>query len=116
MRIKNGGLLENPHAHSIMRELACEAASVAKACGIVLPFQDTEGEVEKVARQSSDNLSSMLQDVLRGAPTEVDAINGMIVQLGEKNNVPIPVNRIIRLLVNGLSVRGNIYGLSTGGV
>jgi 2-dehydropantoate 2-reductase len=116
LRIKNGGLLENPHVHSIMVELASEAASVAKACGIMLPFLDPEGAVEKVARQSADNLSSMLQDVLRGAPTEVDAINGMIVRLGEKNNVSVPVNRVIWLLINGLSVRGNIYRLSTGGV
>ncbi len=116
LRIKNGGLLENSHVHNVMGELASEAASVAKACGIVLPFPDPESAVEKVARQSADNMSSMLQDVLRGAPTEVDAINGMIVRLGEKNNVSVPVNRVIWSLVNSLSVHGNIYRLSTGGV
>ena len=58
----------------------------------------------------------MLQDILRGAQTEVDAINGMIVQLGVKKNVPVPINRAIWLLVKALSVRGKIYSLPVGGV
>ena len=50
----------------------------------------------------------MLQDVLRGAPTEVDVINGAIVRCGEKMNVATPVNRVILALVKALTVRGKI--------
>jgi 2-dehydropantoate 2-reductase len=45
----------------------------------------------------------MLQDVLRGAPTEVDAINGAIVLKGEENKVSTPVNQVIWSLVKALS-------------
>jgi 2-dehydropantoate 2-reductase len=108
LRVKNGGLLENSSSCVLMGELAGEAALVAKACGIELPFQDPVSEVDAVARNSADNISSMLQDIRRGAQTEVDAINGMIVRLGEEKGVPVPVNRTIWHLVSALSVRGMI--------
>jgi 2-dehydropantoate 2-reductase len=109
LRMKNGELLNNPNACDLMRVLSGEAASVAEAFGIVLPFRDPGSAAEEVARQSTDNMSSMLQDILRGARTEVDAINGRIVQLGEKKNVPVSANRTIWLLVKALSVRDKIY-------
>jgi 2-dehydropantoate 2-reductase len=37
----------------------------------------------------------MLRDVLRGAPTEVDAINGAIVRTGDEKKVPVPCNRVV---------------------
>jgi 2-dehydropantoate 2-reductase len=41
----------------------------------------------------------MFQDVLRGAPTEIDAICGAIVAVGEKHGVSTPVNRTLWLLL-----------------
>ncbi len=41
----------------------------------------------------------MLQDVLRGAPTEIDAINGAVVREGARLGVPTPANEtLLRLL------------------
>jgi 2-dehydropantoate 2-reductase len=45
----------------------------------------------------------MLQDVLRGAPTEIDAICGVIVRAGEERGVPTPVNRVMWHLVKALA-------------
>jgi 2-dehydropantoate 2-reductase len=44
----------------------------------------------------------MLQDVLRNAPTEIDAINGAIVQTGEETGVPTPIHRTLWQLVRSL--------------
>jgi 2-dehydropantoate 2-reductase len=41
----------------------------------------------------------MLQDVLRGAQTEVEAINGAVVREGVRVGVPTPVNEELRRLV-----------------
>ena len=52
----------------------------------------------------------MLQDVQRGAPTEIDAICGAIVKTGEKMGVPVPVNRTFWKLVrstNGDNEKGS---------
>jgi 2-dehydropantoate 2-reductase len=58
-----------------------------------LPFGDAVAAVEQVARETAGNHSSMLQDVRRGAQTEIDAISGAVVHAGEKMGVPVPVNR-----------------------
>ncbi len=108
LRVKNGELLANPPARMLMGELASEGALVARALGVELPFSEPELAVEDVAQRTSENISSMLQDVLREAPTEVDAINGAVIRAGERKGVPTPVNQVIWSLVKALPVRGNI--------
>ena len=43
---------------------------------------------------------SMLQDVKKGKPCEVDAINGVVCDWGKKKSVPTPVNDRIRSLIH----------------
>jgi 2-dehydropantoate 2-reductase len=111
LRVRNGDLLGNPPARIMMKRLAEEAARVAEAHGIELPFNDPEKVVEEAAKRSADNRSSMLQDLLRGSETEVEAINGVIVRLGEKYHLPVDFNRALWLLVKAISVRGNILDM-----
>jgi 2-dehydropantoate 2-reductase len=108
LRIHNGELLENPFSRELMKELACETAILAKTLGVILPFPDPESATVEVAKQTEKNQSSMLQDVLRGAPTEIDAINGAIVRLAEENNREVPFNKMIWSLVKAFPVRGKI--------
>jgi 2-dehydropantoate 2-reductase len=102
LRLKNGHLLERGEARRLLGELARETASVAWALGVELPFDDPQAAVEQVIRQTASNSSSMLQDVLRGSRTEVDAINGAVIALGQANGVPTPVNRVVWSLVRAL--------------
>ena len=92
LRVPNGKLLELPHAREIMKSLAEETAQVAKAANIPLPFSDPIAAAEDVARRTAANHSSMLQDVLRGAPTEIDAICGAVVHMGQKYAVQTTLN------------------------
>jgi len=108
LRVKNGDLLTIPPARALMGELAGEAARVAEALAVTLPFLDIVGAVEEVAQRTAENVSSMLQDILRGAPTEVEAINGAIVRMGAQKGVPAPVNRTICSLMKALPVRDKI--------
>jgi 2-dehydropantoate 2-reductase len=97
--IPNGALLELPSARALLSSVAREAASVAVAQGMRLPYPDPLVAVEAIARQTAGNHSSMLQDLRRGAPTEIDAITGAIVQAGEQLGVSTPVNRCLWQLV-----------------
>lgn len=92
LRVPNGELLELPSAREMMGSLALETAHVAQAEGIHLPFPDAVAAAEDVARRTAANHSSMLQDVLRGAPTEIDAICGAVVEAGIEHDVDTPVN------------------------
>lgn len=108
LRVKNGELLERPSALEVIGKLARETAAVAKTLGVKLPFKDPERAAIEVVQRTAENLSSMLQDILRGAPTEIDAINGAIVHLAEKNNLQVPVNRTVWSIIKAIPVRGNI--------
>jgi 2-dehydropantoate 2-reductase len=44
----------------------------------------------------------MLQDAIRGSPTEIDTINGAVVREGQRLGVPTPVNRLLSALVRAL--------------
>jgi 2-dehydropantoate 2-reductase len=102
LRVSNGELLQKPATRSLMSAAAREAAAVAAAQGICLPYLDPVEAVESVAAKTALNLSSMLQDILRGSPTEIDAISGAIVRAGETAGLHVPVNRTLWELVKSL--------------
>jgi 2-dehydropantoate 2-reductase len=102
LTVTNGELLARSHARSLLQAAVREAASVAIAQGIRLPYPDPVVATEAIARRTAANRSSMLQDVLRGAPTEIDAICGAIVQAGEHTGVPTPIIRTLWQLVKSL--------------
>jgi 2-dehydropantoate 2-reductase len=102
LRVPNGELLERPTARELMAAAAWETAHVAAAQGIRLPFDDPAAAAEAVAERTAANRSSMFQDIRRGAPTEIDAINGAIVRAGERFLVATPTNRVLWQLVKAL--------------
>lgn len=99
LEVCNGKLLEVEAAHELLKMAAREAAAVAMAQGIQLPYADPVVAAETIARRTAENRSSMLQDVLRGAPTEIDAINGAIVETGKHYGINTPVNFTLWKLV-----------------
>jgi 2-dehydropantoate 2-reductase len=109
LRVRNGELLERADASDLMERAALECASVAQSKGIKLPFSDPVAQVREVALKTSNNRSSMLQDILRGAPTECEAINGAVVREGSRLNVATPVNDVLRRLVCAVSQENRSY-------
>lgn len=103
LRVPNGELLKRPAARTLMGALAEETAAVALAQRVRLPFSDAPAAAESVARKTAANHSSMLQDVRRGAPTEIDAICGAVARAGERHGVSTPVNRVCWQLVRALA-------------
>ena len=93
LQIPNGELLSHPKARRMMGALARETAEVAEAEKVHLPFNDPVLAAEEVARKTAKNLSSMFQDVRRGAPTEIDAICGAIMKRGAKHGIRTPYNK-----------------------
>ncbi len=92
LRVPNGKLLEIPSARDMLKALAQETAQVSAAEDVQLPFPDPIAAAEDVANTTAANHSSMLQDVMRGAPTEIDAMCGAVVSLGQRHNIDTPVN------------------------
>jgi 2-dehydropantoate 2-reductase len=82
-------------------DLIAEGEAVAAKMGITL-HGDPRTLVQKGANAPGKHRASMLQDVLAKRPTEVDFMNGAIVQWGEKTGVPTPLNRALWALIKGL--------------
>ena len=102
LRVPNGELLRRPDAKELMERAALECAQVGRAKGIALPFADPAARVREVAERTAINKSSMLQDILRGARTEIDAINGAVARAGARVGVSTPVNETLARLVRAL--------------
>jgi 2-dehydropantoate 2-reductase len=98
-RLKNGRLPELEGTRLVMEEAVKEAAAVAKAKNIKLPYNDPVGRVIEVCRSTGGNIASMLQDVLKTKLTEIDFINGAIVREGRALGIPTPVNLTLTSLV-----------------
>ena len=64
---------------------------------------EAESLVLDVCQKTKDNTSSMLQDVLKGRQTEIDYINGKVVELGKRHGVKVEANEILTTLVRALS-------------
>ncbi len=91
-RKPNGQLISLPEARSTMLDAAAEVARVAAARGTDLgPY--VEDRVLLAAERTAENVNSMLQDVLRGVPTEIESLTGAFVQEAERLGVPVPVNQ-----------------------
>jgi 2-dehydropantoate 2-reductase len=98
-RIKNGQILDFPETLEISRLAVLEAAEVARRKGITFD-EDPVAFTREVARKTGANRSSMLQDVVRQRPTEIECLNGAIVREGRALGLSVPVNTVLAGLVS----------------
>jgi 2-dehydropantoate 2-reductase len=85
----------------LFNDLIVEGEAVAKKIGIEL-HGDPRNLVQKGAEAPGKHRASMLQDVMAKRQTEVDFMNGAIVEWGKKVGVPTPLNQALWALIKGL--------------
>ncbi|WP_433629042.1 ketopantoate reductase family protein [Halomicrococcus sp. NG-SE-24] len=95
----DNGALRSGTAREVAADAARETARVARAEGIDLSDDEAVAAVETVADATAANASSMRQDVDVGRRTEVDAINGYVVERASGHEVAVPVNRTLARLI-----------------
>lgn len=91
-RVPNGMLPQNPDAVRDMAALVVEGVAVAQKVGVPLNYGEMWGTVLETCRATAENKSSMLADVEAGRPTEIEAINGSIIRIGEIYGIDTPTN------------------------
>lgn len=85
----------------LSNDLIAEGERVAHALGIEL-HGDPRVLVQKGANAPGKHRASMLQDILAKRRTEVDFMNGALVEWGRKTSVPTPLNQVLWDLIKGL--------------
>jgi 2-dehydropantoate 2-reductase len=86
---------------ALFNDLIAEGEAVAKKLGIKL-HGDPRELVKKGANAPGKHRASMLQDVLARRQTEVDFMNGAIVEAGKKTGIPTPLNQAMWQLIKGI--------------
>ncbi|MDO6444034.1 2-dehydropantoate 2-reductase [Marinobacter sp. 2_MG-2023] len=99
----NGDILGSPLYQQNVDGLCSEISLLlqAETSEAVEPLVLRE-RIEKVARNTAGNTSSMRADVIAGRKTEIDFINGYLVQCGERHGIATPVNQMLTDRVKGL--------------
>ena len=85
--------------HAVVREVV----AVGVAEGVALKSDLVDFVDQLIPRY--ENRSSMLQDLTRGNRTEIDFINGKVVELGKRHGIPTPANDCLTQLIRFLEVR-----------
>ena len=96
---KNGYLLENPILEKIVERVCRESTNIANAYGINLSYENMIKKTKEVIRNTSDNYSSMLQSFKKGKKTEIDSINGKLVDVGKRHDIDTTMNEILTYIV-----------------
>ena len=109
LEVSYGLLGENENTRKIMEIIVNEVFSVMHAMGYGTHWNNSKSYLEdfygKLLPSTYDHESSMLQDLRAGKMTEIEAINGVIVLEGEKRNILVPGNSMIRNLLQFLQGR-----------
>jgi len=92
--VVNGRVADEPY-RTEAEALLLEALAVARNVGFPFDRAEVEADLARVVRATAENRSSMLQDLDRGRPTEIDAISGEILRQGRAHGLELPATRAV---------------------
>jgi 2-dehydropantoate 2-reductase len=99
-RIPNDAVATVPEAARLSELAVREVVAVATAAGVELPWADPVAATHAIYLANGPaHLSSMTVDVLRERRTEVDVLNGAVVEYGRQLGIPTPVNDALTLAI-----------------
>ncbi len=103
LEVPYGKLAEISYTRTLMDNIIEEIFAVLQAHGQETLWPDAavyrQAFYEQMVPTTALHHASMLQDIQRGRKTEIDALNGAVVKLGENYGVDTPVNKVIVALL-----------------
>ncbi|OJJ96395.1 hypothetical protein ASPACDRAFT_54728 [Aspergillus aculeatus ATCC 16872] len=112
LNVRNGALLDNLEVLPLQRQLLQEVSRVFQRLPALrdrpdaqqqFAFPSLEASLISVIQQTASNSSSMREDLRKGRATEIEFINGWVVQQGEALGVGCSANRMLRQLIRAKS-------------
>jgi 2-dehydropantoate 2-reductase len=98
-RLKCGDFINQPSSFELIKGLVDEIVAVANNEGVILNPEEAYEYVLTLGKQAPDHLPSPLMDVLNRRKTEIDCLNGAIVEKAKQWGIEVPYNTVIYHLV-----------------
>lgn len=122
--LTNGSLHRSGPGHRLVQQVVKETSQILTAYlhNLTAPhpapadtirlfsYESLVHRVWSVVAATKDNVSSMANDVKNGRMTEIDYINGYLIELGHRLGVPVPTNRMLLQMVK---FKAEVGGLNT---
>lgn len=103
-----GQLTESQYTLEIMDNIIDEIFEVIRASPYETLWQTPDEYRDifysKLVPDTYNHYSSTHQDIKRKIPTEIDSLNGKVIQLGERYNVDVATNRLIYNLIKAIEI------------
>ncbi len=103
LEVNYGTLGDIPETRELMKAIVEEVFSVAQNQNIPLFWKSASEYLrhfyDNLLPPTREHYPSMLQDIQKGKRTEIDALNGAIVNLAKEANITTPVNAVITKLI-----------------
>lgn len=104
--VNYGKLTENEYSKDLMNSIIDEIFEVIKESGYSTlwntPNEYKDLFYSKLVPDTYEHFSSTHQDIQRKIKTEIDSLNGKVIELGERNNVDVTTNKIIYNLIKSI--------------
>lgn len=97
-QIRNGELIDNPHYQSLMVGLFHETCRILK----IERKDELLENIMAICKNTSNNKSSMRMDIENGKETEIDAINGYVLKLAQKQGIEVPYTSFVYEAIKGM--------------
>jgi 2-dehydropantoate 2-reductase len=99
VRAPYGKLAESEYTRSLMDSIIDEIFDVIRKAGLQTHWSDAVDFKEvfytRLIPPTAEHKSSTLQDLAAGKRTEIDALNGAVIQLARKYHISVPTNQTI---------------------
>lgn len=100
LHVKNKYVREIPEVRRLGKLILEEIKTVAKVENI--EFTEIESTVFTIVEKTAENWSSMAQDIKQGKQTEIDFLNGAVLERAKSHNIATPINTSVYLLIKAL--------------
>ena len=95
-RLPSRAMTESAAVRQLVEDVVLEGMAVAHALGYThLDERQAVADILRVLAETPDGRTSMLQDVDAGRRTEIDVLNGAVIEAAERVGIEVPLNRAL---------------------
>ena len=98
-QIPYGEMVKSPSIVKLLKEITKEFIAIAALEDVNITMSEALAANDSIATTMATQVSSTAQDLARGKMTEIDFLNGYIVELGKRYGVATPYNESVYALV-----------------